>query len=362
MPPGLLSAPCPGHRSREKIVKIRMWLLALVPLCCVAGSAVAGKMDSRTLDHRLTAAMVQDRAYTEGFNQAFPPAGWTRTVTVEDHTWEQDCQQSPYEGACEAVVSWQADVSQHEVLSFQRPIDSASDQDHLVFATMGSIYWTEFADLTVEVNSTVVYDFHQEATASWQWLIVDIDLSAYDGTTVTIDFIYAGQDGADHHVDWVQIRDAYVPPVPPAGEECATAIDLQAQGSRQFQVDLCDFADDVGPGTAGTSCTGFEAPGADAVYRVHLAAGQTIQVTEEGAHDMSLYLVRDCQDPTGTCVAGSDLCCSGVTEAISWTADIAGTYYLIVDGYSSCSLVTVSVPDLVEATGSSWGGLKRLYR
>jgi len=57
--------------------------------------------------------------------------------------------------------------------------------------------------------------------------------------------------------------------------------------------------------------------------------------TEDGGHDMAMYLVRDCYDTVNTCVAGSDNCCSGAQEIVSWTADVAGTYfYLIVDGYS----------------------------
>lgn len=163
-------------------------------------------------------------------------------------------------------------------------------------------------------------------------------------------------------------------PTPPDNDVCETAIDLCAaagektfDGSFSLSYSTLLANNDYSPGVYPSSCTGYGASGGDVVYVVCLNAGGTLDVTQTGTHDMALYLITDCADPAGTCVAGSDNCCSGADEIISYTSVAGGTYYLIVDGYSSGGTGTVygTVTGCCGTTSTeegSWGGVKTLFR
>jgi len=146
-------------------------------------------------------------------------------------------------------------------------------------------------------------------------------------------------------------------PEPP---NCDDAIDLQAQGLDQFVIDLCAMPSEWS-GEYG-DCTGYADGGNEALYKIYLTAGETFSVTEDGTHDMSMYLVTDCSDIIANCVAGSDSCCSGAQEVINYVAAADGWYYLFVDGYSGCSEVTVTIAAPIANEDSDWGGVKSLYR
>ena len=165
---------------------------------------------------------------------------------------------------------------------------------------------------------------------------------------------------------------AYEPPPPPppildGGDTCDDAVDLQAAGLQAFRVDLCNYTNNYSPGEYPTSCTGYEAEGPESVYKINLGVGENFNVCIEpsdgGAYsiDLSLYLVTDCLDPVNSCVIGDD---SGNPECISYTADVAGTFYLMVDTYSSCGdgMTTVTIDAPIANEESSWGAVKSLYR
>ncbi len=121
---------------------------------------------------------------------------------------------------------------------------------------------------------------------------------------------------------------------PPANDTCDGAIDLQEQGLPVFQVDLCDFTNQYDPGPYG--CTGYRAIGPEAVYKIDLEDDEWFEVRIESVEwpiDLSLYLITDCEDPVGSCVAGDD---SGGAEHFIYEASAAGTYYLMVDSYLNC--------------------------
>lgn len=146
-------------------------------------------------------------------------------------------------------------------------------------------------------------------------------------------------------------------PEPP---NCDEAIDIMVQDLAVWTVDLCTMPS-VFTGAYG-DCTGYADNGNEALYKIYLEAGQNFHVTEDGSHDMSMYLVTDCADIIGSCVAGSDNCCTGAQELIDYTAAADGWYYLIVDGYSGCSEVTISIDQPVAADERTWDGVKSLYR
>ncbi len=149
------------------------------------------------------------------------------------------------------------------------------------------------------------------------------------------------------------------PQPPPVNDNCAGAINLDDM-PQSFTVDLCPAVNDYSPGVYPTSCTGYPATGPDVVYYAILGEGGQIDACITGTPDLALYLITDCGDPVGSCVDGDD---TGNPECISWTHP--GTestfYYLIVDTYSGCGTVTVSIDNLVAAEESSFSSIKSLY-
>ncbi|MBM4116936.1 hypothetical protein FJ251_04210 [bacterium] len=149
------------------------------------------------------------------------------------------------------------------------------------------------------------------------------------------------------------------PAPPPPNDTCAGAINLDVM-PQSFTVDLCPAANNYSPGVYPTSCTGWSANGPDVVYYAILGAGGQIDACINGSNDLALYLITDCGNPVASCVDGDD---SGNPECISWSHP--GTestfYYLIVDTYSGCGVVTVTVDNLVSAGESSFSSIKSLY-
>ncbi len=145
---------------------------------------------------------------------------------------------------------------------------------------------------------------------------------------------------------------------PPANDTCDGAINLDEMG-QSFVVDTCAGYTNAYFDASG--CTGFSANGADAVYYAVLPAGGQIDVCIDPVDslDLSLYLVTDCNDIAGSCVAGDD---SGNPECISYTGG-PGTYYLIVDAFSTdaCGEITVTVDNLVPTEETSFSAIKSLF-
>lgn len=151
-------------------------------------------------------------------------------------------------------------------------------------------------------------------------------------------------------------------PEPEPNDLCEGAIDLQEQGLAQFQVDLCDFQPDYTP--AAPECTNdYAANGNDALYKIWLDAGETFSACIAPAAgtfiDLSLWLTSDCADLENTCVAGDD---SGNPECVTYEAAADGWYYLVVDTYSGCGLVDVTIDAPVSNEDSSFSNLKTMYR
>jgi hypothetical protein len=147
---------------------------------------------------------------------------------------------------------------------------------------------------------------------------------------------------------------------PPANDDCDGAIAL-LDGVIDFTVDLCLYSDTYSPSYGG--CTGYSANGPEAVYWFELLPGGSASICMdnfEGYADLAIYLVEDCTDIDGSCVAGDD---TGNPECISYTSDGGGIYYLMVDTYSGCSVVSVTgeIVNPVAALSSDWGTVKALY-
>ncbi|MBN2170450.1 MAG: hypothetical protein JW819_03900 [Candidatus Krumholzibacteriota bacterium] len=173
-------------------------------------------------------------------------------------------------------------------------------------------------------------------------------------------FVYVNEYGNNGVIDaYVLTVDPC--PEPPENDTCEGAI-LLPEGDSFYQVDLCAATNDYSPLSGG--CTGYTANGPDVVYYVDLLPGGTISACENptgGAYiDLAIYLITDCENVDATCVAGDD---SGNPECIDYASVDGGRYYLIVDTYSGCGDVdiTVNVFNSTPVQSSSWSTVKALY-
>jgi hypothetical protein len=87
------------------------------------------------------------------------------------------------------------------------------------------------------------------------------------------------------------------------------------------------------PGDEG--CTRFAANGRDVVYKVNAVAGDSLYLDYvQSAADASIYIVSDCSNPAGSCVAGEDSTLVGGHETLSYEFTSSGTFYVILDSFS----------------------------
>jgi len=123
---------------------------------------------------------------------------------------------------------------------------------------------------------------------------------------------------------------------PPENDLCAGALPIERCTSGSLSGDLFPAHNDYDPGVPGPSCTGYTAAGKDVTYVMTLQPGDIVDLTYVTyTADTSFYIVTDCANESGTCVAGADDTLTGEPEVISWTCTTAGTYYLILDCYGT---------------------------
>ncbi|HEY3138092.1 MAG TPA: choice-of-anchor D domain-containing protein [Blastocatellia bacterium] len=117
---------------------------------------------------------------------------------------------------------------------------------------------------------------------------------------------------------------------PAAGDTCAAATIINP-ATLPFAEDstLAFAANDIDPGISGC------APGAgnDVVYSFTPAATDvyTIGATPMTPFDISLYIVTDCSNPTGTCVAGTNAFGLDRGEFLTPTLNAGTRYFIVVD-------------------------------
>jgi hypothetical protein len=126
------------------------------------------------------------------------------------------------------------------------------------------------------------------------------------------------------------------PPPPPGNDTCATATPIPRcapfvdSGSTELANNDYTPSQEITGG-----CTGYYAQGGDVVYRLDLLGCESLHIEYVNAADASIYIVTDCSDPEGTCVAGADDTFTGQTEVLDFTTTQPGTYYLICDTFSA---------------------------
>lgn len=139
---------------------------------------------------------------------------------------------------------------------------------------------------------------------------------------VVVDAAFSGDSGA-HDLLIAQYN----------GDVCAEAAPLLTDGTAEFTT-TAGLTNDYSPNSGG--CTRFSASGPDRAYSVAVNPGDQLRVTYDPAtgYDASLYVVSNCGDISGSCIAGSD---RGVaaTEVVAPVFQTSGTYYVIADGFAS---------------------------
>jgi len=350
---------------RFKFMVVFVLSLMLISSLAVAKTAPQSrytKAEAPDLDYRTS--VFGGRAVFEGFEGAFPPAGWTHGITNTTNTWQQ-LSDSPYEGLYSAYIRWDEVSDQNETLEFTQFVDVTGGEYNLSFWMAGSIgySWDLNASETVEINGTEVFDFDTSVTVGYMvYDRYDIDLSAYDGTTVTITFRYEGTNGDAHYIDAVTVDDGAGFEYPPV-EFCDLVED--AEGTGMFYGDTCDGFNLI----AALGCEAFTENGLEDYYGVTLAAGGSFTATVTNTVDGALWVVAECIANGGafTCLAYADSTLTGNPEVISYTNDTGAeqVVYLVIDSWSdSCGTYEMDFQgtNAVANEVMSLGEVKSLYR
>lgn len=92
----------------------------------------------------------------------------------------------------------------------------------------------------------------------------------------------------------------------------------------------------VGPGP----CLGVAFPtGPDVIYRIKVDLACSLLVTETpgSAWDATVWVVTDCADPAGSCIAFGESAGPGSAENLTFSAIPGTDYFVVVDGWSGNS-------------------------
>ncbi len=104
-------------------------------------------------------------------------------------------------------------------------------------------------------------------------------------------------------------------------------------------------------GIGGVCDTTFNSSANDEAWRVQVDVTCDVNALIDGAHDEVIYVVTDCTNLAGTCIASQDN--GGTGEDITFTATAGTDYFLIADGWNTAAgAYTLDIIE-VTATGCS---------
>jgi hypothetical protein len=307
------------------------------------------------------------RAYFEGFEGTFPPTGWTLGTFHATLNWFQN-DLNVVEGSYSAQVEWDSFNPSNETLSFDQYVDVAGGEYVLSFWMAGSVgqWWDLNVAETVEINGVTVFDFDSSVTVEYMRMEqFFIDLSDYDGTTVTITFRYEGIDGDVHFIDAVMVDDGTGYEVPPISF-CELA--EEAWGTGSFTGDTCGGLNLISM----MSCDNwvYFDNGLEDYYEVVVSPGGSFTATVTHSSDGTLWILGECIAEVGrfTCLGHADATGAGEPEVISYTNDTDSEQlvYLIVDSWDvdTCGSYDMYFDGLGAIANEvmSFGAVKAMYR
>jgi len=124
-------------------------------------------------------------------------------------------------------------------------------------------------------------------------------------------------------------------PPPPPNDLCSGAFEIPRCSTGSLQGDNAAYHNDYDPGADGCSSQ-YPEQGKDSVYYVNLQPGDLLDMTyTQFNFDAAFYIVTDCSNVPGSCVAGADNTLTGEPEVIHYVASATGTYYIILDSYGT---------------------------
>jgi hypothetical protein len=228
-----------------------------------------------------------------------------------------------------------------------------------VHASLDGTTWTELFTLTGFPGT------------GWAWRNTVLDLSGWAGQpgTLRVRFRYKGIDAADFSFDDVRLG-TLAAPAPPDNDDCAGATTHgfaigPADGTWALAGNTLLAANDY-PLPSG-SCAGSSHTGRDVVWKVELPAGRELAATMHtvGRWDDLMFLITDCADPAGSCVAGDRGFPDGAHFAVVNGGPSPRTYWLVVSGYAEAAgefVVDADIGPPAPVTAESWGRMKAAYR
>lgn len=349
---------------RKYIVILMITLIAMG----VVDAFANGKPAFRTCPYTYAPVPLITRAYSEGFEWAFPPTDWTLDITNAAYTWSQ-YDGTAYEGMYSATIFYDPSLTpQNEWLLFDHKVTSLEYLLH--FWTMGSAYWCANGignpDFVVTIDDEQVYSFCDDPTIqNWVWQPIEIDLSTYIDSmnqTIEIGFGYTGYDGAQQSLDAIVIDDEPYDSQPPENDECSGSLPLNC-GDVYYSGTTYQANNTYSPGGYGNPCTSYDATGGDVTYSLFLLGSATFNLTYSASFDNSFYIVTDCDDPSGTCLYGMDDDYTEYVERMTGALG-PGLYYLILDSYSGSGNFTLTgtIHCGTSTQESSWGEVKKQFR
>jgi hypothetical protein len=326
-------------------------------------------------------SMVRGDFLDESFETAVPPAGWTLTgnpiVTGVNRWHRTTAAVYVHADSAAALIQWQSPRTQDEKLDTPLlDLTGASPSGlRLSFWWYTDPFWATFADFQVHLSPdgaswTTAWQAVDLGASGWAWRNTVLDLGAYAGGMLAVRFRYKGRDGAN--VSFDDVRVGYLAaPVPPVNDDCAGAA-----GDPQYVFSQAGAFAFGGDNTYATldyplampgSCTGYTHGGKDVVWVMDVPAQHeliAVMGTTGGWDDM-LFLVGDCANAAGTCLAGANALPDG--SSVQWTNPFAGParVYLIASGYAQAAgpfTLTGSIQPRTAVTARSWGRIKARYR
>lgn len=152
--------------------------------------------------------------------------------------------------------------------------------------------------------------------------------------TVTVDA--AAEVGArlvsvDTGTEFIDMPDAFTVLNVDPSDDCATAEAIGPLDEGYWVSTTVGLSNDY---RSNYACIPWSLNAADAIYRIDMQAGQTVQILalQPFPGDAAIALLGTCGDPT-TAVACADNTFEGEVEEIIYTAQSTGPVYLAMDGY-----------------------------
>ncbi len=292
------------------------------------------------------------------------PTGQTNCTGYTDYAAKHDGEICMYGGAISGTVRKANGFAKFDIAAIPDTSTVSGIQFHYYASAANWPYWSvtpvsldpvalgatpQLLWDDIEAEKTVgFYNYQNEGSgyaAGWHMLTLGGTAYADFTNSLAIDWFTIGVASRDSGGAYFQCIDGHNGPnvpylvvfdtPPPPNDTCAGAVVIPgAPGTSSFSGDTAFAVNDY---DCSTACVGGLSHGdADVAYAVTVPAGCELCVTLNQSvmnWNGAVYMVTDCADVNGSCVAGaSGWLAGGADETFCYTAPASETYYIIVDG------------------------------